>query len=91
MKKFLVEMSHTREECLRALDSVLEKGGPDYLDKFEWGCADGNHTGWAVIEGKSKSAVRDTIPKSVQDESHVTEVDKFTPEQLRKFHEEIGN
>ena len=89
MAKLLVEVSHTKEECLQALDDILEKGGPEYLDEFEWGCQDGNHTGWAVVDAKNKSAAKKMIPQSVRGKSNVTEVSKFTPQQLRAYHEKI--
>ena len=86
MVKYVVESSHTPEECLKALDEILEKG-PDILDKFVWGCAQGKHTGWAYIDAGSKEDVVATMPKSAQDKIEITEVAKFTSEQIKSYHE----
>ena len=86
MSRYLIETSHTPEECLQALDQVLDRG-PDILAKFDWGCMAGDHTGWAVIEAESKSGVREKVPPSIVDKARIVEVGKFTPEQIRSFHD----
>jgi len=83
---YIIESRHTPQECLRALDDVLERG-PEVLDRFEWGCAKGEHTGWALVEAGSESEVRGMIPESVLDKTRIVEVSKFTPDQIKSFHE----
>ncbi|MDI6858343.1 MAG: hypothetical protein QME71_08530 [Dehalococcoidia bacterium] len=83
---YIIESRHTPQECLRALDDVLERG-PEVLDRFEWGCAKGEHTGWALVEAGSESEVRDMIPESVLDRTRIVEVSKFTPEKIKSLHE----
>ena len=85
MAKYVVEAPHTPEECSKALDEILAKD-PKLLDKFVWGCMQGVHTGWAYIDAKSKGEVSAMIPKSVQSKAKITEVSKFTPEQIRSSH-----
>ena len=85
MAKYVIESSHTPEECLKALDEILEKG-PEILDKFVWGCTQGEHTGWAYIEAGNKDDVCAMVPEFLQEKTKVTEVSKFTPEQIRSFH-----
>ena len=86
MAKYVIEASHTPEECLKALDEILEKG-PKVLDKFVWGCSQAVHTGWAYIDAKNKEEVSALVPKSMQAKTKITEVGKFTPEQIKSFHE----
>lgn len=83
---YIVESKHTPEECLRALDEVLDRG-PDLLDKFEWGCGTGEHVGWAFIEGGDRSDVERMLPSSSIGRTRITEVSKYTPDQIRSFHE----
>jgi hypothetical protein len=83
---YLIESPHTKEECLQALDDVLARG-PEFLSKFEWGCMSGDHTGWAVVEAESESAARSLVPALVRSKARVIEVGKFTPEQIKSFHE----
>jgi hypothetical protein len=87
MSRYLIGTSHTPEECLQALDQILDRV-PDILAKFDWGCMTGDHTGWAVIEAESRSALEDKLPSSMLDRARIVEVGKFTPEQIRSFHAE---
>lgn len=86
MAKYLVEAPHTKEECLTAVDEVLATGR-ELLAQFEWGCFAGVHTGWALVEAESASAVRETLPASQREKWSVTAVTKFTPEQIEAYHQ----
>jgi hypothetical protein len=84
--KFLIESSHTKAECLQALDDILAKG-PDVLNKFEFGCNSGVHTAWGTVEGRNESEVRNMLPASIRDKARLVEISRFTPEQIRSFHQ----
>ena len=86
MARYFIESPHTKEECLRALDETLAQG-PESLAKYDWGCMAGDHTGYATIEAGSEAAARNTVPALVRNKTRVIEVGKFTPEQIRSFHE----
>lgn len=88
MAKFLVESPHTKEECLEALDELKDEN-PKLLDKMEFGCMSGEHTGWATVEAGSESEVRQMIPKVVREKAHIVEVNKITPEQIESFHQSM--
>lgn len=85
MAKYLVESRHTPEDCLRALDEVLARG-PNELAGYDWGCADGEHTGYATVEAGSRAAVEATIPEFLRHTTRVVALNTFTPEQIRAFH-----
>lgn len=85
MSRYLVESQHTKEECLKALDDILAKG-PEILQKFDWACAAGTHTGYAFIEAESEANVRSMLPLSMKGKTRVIEVGKFTPEQIKSLH-----
>jgi hypothetical protein len=85
MERYFIESPHTPQECLRALDEILEKG-PGNLAKYEWGCMAGDHTGYAIVEARSESEVKETIPAFLGGKARVVKLNKFTPEQIRDFH-----
>ena len=85
MAKYMIEAPHTDANCLEAVDEVLATGA-ELLDKFHWGCMSGVHEGWAVLEAESESVVRDMLPTSQRDKWRITEVTKFTPEQIQAEH-----
>lgn len=86
MANFLIEAPHTDAECLAAMDEIVAER-PRLLDEFNWGCFSGVHTGWANIEAESESAARNLLPNSQRDSWSVTEVTRFTEEQIRAEHE----
>jgi hypothetical protein len=86
MAQYLIESPHTKEECLRALDETLAKG-PEVLDRFEYGCSAGDHRGWATVEAKTESQARELVPSFLRAKARVVPVSKYTPEQIRSYHE----
>ena len=85
MEKYIIESPHTKDECLRALDETLAEG-PSVLNKFDWGCQTGDHTGYAVVEADNETIVRNMVPTFLRNKARVIKVGKFTPEQIRSFH-----
>lgn len=85
MAKYVIESPHTPEERLKALDETLAKC-PEILEKFVWGCTQGEHAGWAYIEAEDKDDACAIIPEFLQEKAKVTEVNKLTPEQVKSFH-----
>ncbi len=84
MARYMIESPHEPEECLRALDEELEKG---VLDKFEFGCKAGDHTGYALVDSNTRNeALNKYVPSFIQDKARIIEVGKFTPEMIKSFH-----
>ena len=86
MANYMIETSHTKEECLKALDQMMEYN-PKKLDKFYWGCSSGIHTGWAMMDADTEKEARDMLPPSMREKARITKVDIFTPQQIRSWHE----
>ena len=85
MDKYLIRSPHTPEDCLRALDEIVEKGA-NTLGKYDWGCMAGDHTGYAVVEAGSEGEAAGVIPAFLRGKARVVKLNKFTPEQIREFH-----
>jgi hypothetical protein len=86
MARYMIESPHKAEDCLRALDEELAKG-KDVLDKVEFGCKTGDHTGYALVDASTiKDALNNYVPNFIQDKARVIEVGKFTPEMIKSFH-----
>ena len=86
MARFLIKSHHTPEQCVASLDEVAEKN-PELLNKFDWGCKAGDHTGYVTIEKNSESEARDVLPSRLRDSSEVVKLNKFTMEDIKSFHE----
>ena len=85
MTKYLIASKHEPDECTRALDEELAKG-PGVLDKFVYGCKEGDHTGYAIVDVKNLSDALAMVPGFLQASACITKVDKFTPAEIRSFH-----
>ena len=83
MKRFLVISNHTGPECARALKEVLAIG---YLTHFDWGCKDGVHTGWAILEADSKNEAMLSVPTFLRDQARVVQLTKFEESMVRTMH-----
>lgn len=84
MKKFLVISNHSGEDCIRALKESLAIG---YLTHFDWGCKDGVHTGWAVLEAESKAQAMMSVPTFLRDQATIVQLYKFRADQVIAMHE----
>jgi hypothetical protein len=84
-KKFLIKSPHTKESCLADLDAVLAEK-PELLDRMEWGCMSGDHTGYLIVEAESEDAARQMLPKSLQKDAKIVGLTQFSADQIRSFH-----
>ena len=84
MARYHVASPHTKEQCLADLDAMAEK--PEVLNKFEWGCMAGDHTGYAVVEASSEDEARSMLPAAMRAKAHISQVGGITSEQIRSFH-----
>jgi hypothetical protein len=89
MKRYLIETPHKAEDCLKALDEELAKG-PKVLEKFEYGCMAGDHTGYAIIDAKNREDAVKLVPTFLQDSAKIIEVAKFTPAMISSFHQKAA-
>ena len=83
--KYMITTPHTKEECLRALDEQLAKG-PEILEKFNYGCKAGDHTGYAIVDVKNEMEARNLVPGFLISKARLVAVDVFTPEVIRSLH-----
>lgn len=83
MDRYIVESSHTAGDCKKALKDILAAG---YISHFDWGCADGDHRGWAIIEAESAEEAKMVVPSSQRQKATVVKLNKFTAEQIEKMH-----
>jgi hypothetical protein len=85
MSKYLVELAHTERECVWAVKQLLD-AGPEFLARFDWGCRDGEHIGWAIVEADNKFGAQELIPPIFRFKARIVELGKFTPEEVLASH-----
>lgn len=83
MDRYLVIIPHTLEDCVHALKQIEAVGT---ITHFDWGCKDGEHTGWAIVEADTKSEAMMTVPTLQRTRANVVKLTKFNPEDIRALH-----
>ena len=90
MPRFLLEVAHDAEA--RACVSVLEafqRSGSHFLMRADWGCKDGDHKAWMIVDVASKEDARRIVPSEFQPRTRVVGLHSFTVQEvaeLRRVH-----
>ena len=83
MERYMVISTHTEAECTKALKQVEAAG---YITHFDWGCKDGDHTGWAVVEADSATEAMMVVPSLGRKDAKAVKLTKFSPADLGIVH-----
>jgi len=83
MDRYLIETPHREQDCLHLLQLVHASG---YLAHFDWGCMNGVHTGWAIIEAANEAEARLAVPPLVRAQARVVKVNKIESALLTELH-----
>jgi hypothetical protein len=75
MDRYLIETPHTAQDCKMLVQQIYAMG---YLNHFDWGCMDGVHSGWAIIEAESEAQARLAVPAIVRGKARVIKLCKFS-------------
>jgi hypothetical protein len=83
MPRFLVTVPHEAEEaaCIRAVKILLESGS-HFLTNADFGCKDGVHKAWIVVDVDNKSAARNLLHPAYREAATVVALNKFSLEEL---------
>jgi len=83
MERYMVITTHTEADCTKALKQVEAAG---YITHFDWGCKDGDHTGWAVVEADSAAEAMMVVPSGGRRSARTVKLTKFSPADLGIAH-----
>jgi hypothetical protein len=83
MPKFLIEVPHdaTIQACAHVAQVFLSSGS-HFLTNADWGCADGQHYAWLIVDVDSKDEARAIVPPAFRAEAKVVGLNKFSMEQV---------
>ncbi len=81
--RFLIEVSHeaTKVACARAVEVFL-KTGSHFCTHADWGCKDGEHKAWLVVEVDSRDEARAIVPPAFRSQAKVVQLNTFTMEEI---------
>lgn len=86
MTKYLVEVSHSAERiaCLQAIQIFISTGN-HFLVNADWGCHDGVHKAWFMLEAENKDEVMRIIPSFYRKDTKITSLEKFSMKQVEEM------
>ena len=79
MTRFLIEVPHEAEKvaCLRAIQTFLQTGS-HFLANADWGCSDGEHKAWLILEAPSREDVQFALPPSIRPQARIVKLDRYS-------------
>ena len=83
MARFLLEVPHESGvvACARANKLLLETGS-HFLTHADFGCNDGVHKAWIVVDVSSKEEARNMLPPAYRHQATVVGLSKFGIKEL---------
>jgi len=91
MPRFLIEVPHEakKEACDRAVRVFLETGS-HFMTNADWGCSDGEHKAWFVVDVDTREEAKQILPPAFRLQAKIVELTKFTMADVdtsRGYHE----
>ena len=79
MPRFLIEVPHEarKEACDRAVRVFLETGS-HFMTNADWGCSDGEHKAWFVVDVDTREEAKQILPPSFRLQAKIIELTRFT-------------
>ncbi len=83
MKKFLIEVPHgeDKQSCSYAIKVFLQTGS-HFLTNAEWGCMDGDHKAWILIETDNKEEAMAIVPPVFRSTAKVVQLTQFSKDDI---------
>jgi len=83
MARFLIEVPHEAEPsaCLKAIQVFL-RSGSHFLTRADWGCKDGQHKAWIIVDVDTRDEARAIVPPVYRPQAKVVGLNLFTIEEI---------
>ena len=85
-RRFLIEVPHEASQlaCARVVEVFLRTGS-HFLSHADWGCKDGVHKAWIIVEVDSKEEARGIVPPAFRPQARVVGLNTFTIEEIESI------
>jgi len=84
MAKFLIEVPHDAEivACARVVHVFLTTGS-HFLSRAEWGCMDGDHRAWMIVDVEDKAQALAVVPPPFRSQARIVGLNQFSVEAIQ--------
>ena len=89
MARFLIEIPHDADvlACAKVVQVFLSTGS-HLLTHADWGCMDGNHSVWLIVDVDNKEDALQLVPSAFRAQARIVALNKFTMEQINTIMEQ---
>lgn len=86
MPRFLIEVPHesTKVACAQAIEVFL-RSGSHFVTHADWGCKDGEHKAWIVVDIDSREDARAILPPAFRSQAKIVKLNAFTIEEAEEL------
>ena len=86
MPKFLIEVPHDKDSiaCARVVKMFLTSGS-HFLTNAEWGCFDGDHHCWMMVDLDDKQEALGIVPPALRAQARVVQLNRFKLDKIEDF------
>lgn len=90
MPRFLIETQHSSEYegCVRAIDAIMQYGS-HLIMNADWGCDDGVHTGWLIVELDSREEALLLLPPQYRADSRIVQLRRWSRDEIEEMKREL--
>jgi len=83
MPRFLIEVPHEADQlaCARVVKLFLASGS-HLLTNADWGCMDGDHRSWLIVDVANKQEALAIVPPMLRSAAHIIGLNQFSMSQV---------
>lgn len=91
MNRYLIEVPHgsDKHSCDETMQ-VFQQSSSHFLTHADWGCMDGEHKAWIIIEAKNKEEAMLVVPPLYRSIAKIVQLTTFSADDIRateKYHQ----
>jgi hypothetical protein len=90
-QRFLIEVEHeaSPRACTEAV-KVFLRTGSHFLTHADWGCKDGEHKAWIVVDVDSRDEARNIVPAQFRAQAKIVMLNTFTMTEAEMVQAHLG-
>lgn len=91
MARFLIELPHEPEQvaCARVVKAFLTSGS-HLLTHADWGCMDGDHRAWIIVDVANKQEALGIVPPAFRSTARIVGLNFFKLEMIDEILKKHG-
>ena len=88
MARFLIEVPHDRNDCAQAAKIFMESGS-HFMTHADYGCEDGEHKAWMIVELDDRAAARGVLPPAYRAQAKIVKLANYSFKDAHKGIEDM--